>query len=90
MIRAAGGPLPPGIGGHNDTGGGVTTTPVLYSPPQAIINPVYANRTTPITAESSDPDSQDSKASTYPKFWSMTSLIATYLMFHLVYNFQFL
>ncbi|XP_006349922.1 PLASMODESMATA CALLOSE-BINDING PROTEIN 3-like [Solanum tuberosum] len=88
--RAAGGPLPPsGIGGRNDTSGGITTTPVLYSPPQAIINPVYANRTTPITAGSDDPDSQDSKA-TCPKFWTMTSLIPTYLMFHLIHNFQLL
>ncbi|CAN4095040.1 unnamed protein product [Withania somnifera] len=77
--RAAGGPIPPGIGSRNNTTAeGITTTPILYSPPQAIINPVYENRTTTVT-ESDDPDSQDSKA-TCSKFWTMTSLVPTYLM----------
>ncbi|KAF3623351.1 Carbohydrate-binding X8 domain superfamily protein isoform 2, partial [Capsicum annuum] len=87
--RAAGGPIPPGIGGHNNTSGGITTTPILYSPPRAIINPVYANRTTPIT-ESTDPDSQDSKA-TCPKFWTMATLVPTCLMsLHMIHDFQLL
>lgn len=89
MIRAAGGPLPPGIGGRNNTGGGITNTPILYSPPQAIINPTYVNKTTPITTVSDDPDSQNSKA-TCPKFWTMTSLILTYMMFFLIHNFLLL
>lgn len=82
--RAAGGPIPPGIGGHNNTSGGITTTPILYSPPQAIINPVYVNRTSPITG-----DSQDSKA-TSPKFWTMASLVPTYLMLLFLHVFQLL
>ncbi|CAN4104608.1 unnamed protein product [Withania somnifera] len=81
--RAAGGPIPPGIGGHNNTSGGITTTPILYSPPQPIINPVYGNRTTPVT-ESDDPDSK----ATSPKFWTMASLVQTYLMLLFLHIFQ--
>ncbi|XP_055822148.1 PLASMODESMATA CALLOSE-BINDING PROTEIN 3-like [Solanum dulcamara] len=87
--RSAGGPLPPGVGGRKNTSGGITTTPILNSPPQVIINPVYGNRTTPITVGSDDPNSLDSKA-TCPKFWTMASLIPTYLMFLIIHNFQLL
>lgn len=81
--RAAGGPIPPGIGGRNNsTSGGITTTPIQYSSPQAIINPVYGNGGTTLPGMGSDVPNSDQEYSkaTFP----------TYLMLLFLHIFQLL